>query len=391
MKIFKICYFYTNQSTQMENNNELSNISDKEGLEEFSLEPSSALCQNCEKTHDVDFEFCPHCGQQANDKLTVGVLFYNTIANYFSFDARFFRSFIPLVFRPGLLAKRFVSGKRLMYLHPAQMYLFISVIFFFLFSFKIREYNSSFDNALKKGFETVEKDSIDVNPIDSTTIANLRKPLSNDGLLSGMSEEERQELDSIFAVASKPQSVKNNVTFGYDRAKLDSLIIAGASENEQLKAVGMEDDAGFLKKAFYRQLIKFHKNKGGGIVQALFDTIPISLFILLPIFAMILKVFFWRRGTFAHHLVFSFYYFSFLFVTMSIVLAFNYFIVDIPDWIDWLIIMSTFFYLVFAMRTFYQQGFIMSFIKASVASFVYMMFVLPVAMTIMLGLAFLFY
>jgi hypothetical protein len=76
---------------------------------------------------------------------------------------------------------------------------------------------------------------------------------------------------------------------------------------------------------------------------------------------------------------------------MSIVLAFNYFIVDIPDWIDWLIIMSTFFYLVFAMRTFYQQGFIMSFIKASVASFVYMMFVLPVAMTIMLGLAFLFY
>jgi hypothetical protein len=153
----------------------------------------------------------------------------------------------------------------------------------------------------------------------------------------------------------------------------------------------MEDDAGFLKKAFYRQLIKFHKNKGGGIVQALFDTIPISLFILLPIFAMILKVFFWRRGTFAHHLVFSFYYFSFLFVTMSIVLAFNYFIVDIPDWIDWLIIMSTFFYLVFAMRTFYQQGFIMSFIKASVASFVYMMFVLPVAMTIMLGLAFLFY
>jgi hypothetical protein len=319
------------------------------------------------------------------------VLFYNTIANYFSFDARFFRSFIPLVFRPGLLAKRFVSGKRLMYLHPAQMYLFISVIFFFFFSFKIREYNSSFDSALKKGFETVIQDSVNLSRIDSSTVKKLNESFKNQGISSGLSDKERQELDSVIAFASKPQNVKNNFNFGYDRDKLDSLIIADAPEKEQLKALGMEDDAGFIKKAFYRQLIKFHKNKGGGIVQALFDTIPISLFILLPIFAIILKVFFWRRGTFAHHLVFSFYYFSFLFVTMSVVLAVNYFIVDIPDWIDWLVMMSTFFYLVLAMRTFYQQGLVVSFVKASISSFIYMLFVLPVAITIMLGLAFLFY
>ncbi|MEZ4797766.1 MAG: DUF3667 domain-containing protein [Flavobacteriaceae bacterium] len=375
----------------MENNKELSKTSDKENIEDFTLEPNSIICQNCEKTHNVEFKFCPHCGQQANDKLTVGVLFYNTIANYFSFDARFFRSFIPLVFKPGVLAKRFVSGKRLMYLHPAQMYLFISVVFFFLFSFKIREYNSDVDKALKKGFETVEKDSVNMSPIDSTTVKKLNESFKNQGLMSGLSEQEQQELDSVFTAVSRPQSVKNNFSFGYDREKLDSLILVGASEKEQLKAVGMEDDVGFLKKTFYRQVIKFHKNKGGGILQALFDSIPISLFVLLPIFALILKVFFWRRGTFAHHLVFSFYYFSFLFVTMSIVLAFNYLVVDIPDWIDWLIIMSTFFYLVFAMRTFYQQGFIISFFKASITSFIYMMFVLPVAVTIMLGLAFLFY
>jgi hypothetical protein len=375
----------------MGNEKGLNNTSDSEDLTDIALEPSNTVCQNCEKTHDIEFEFCPHCGQQANDKLTVGVLFYNTIANYFSFDARFFRSFIPLVFRPGLLAKRFVSGKRLMYLHPAQMYLFISVIFFFLFSFKIREYNSSFDSALKKGFETVEKDTVNTNPMDSTTVKKLNETFKKQGLMSGLSDQERKELDSVFAAVSQPQNVKNNFTFGYDREKLDSLIIADAPEKEQLKAVGMEDDAGFIKKAFYRQLIKFHKNKGGGIVQALFDAIPISLFILLPIFALILKVFFWRRGTFAHHLVFSFYYFSFLFVTMSIVLAVNYFVLDIPDWIDWLIVMSTFFYLVFAMRTFYQQNLIISFIKASISSFIYMMFVVPIAATIMLTLSFFFY
>jgi hypothetical protein len=265
-------------------------------------------------------------------------------------------------------------------------------VFFFLFSFKVREYNQTLDNQLKKGFELEQsQDSINLNPIDSTTMAKIRGPLRNNGIYAGMSEEEQREFDSIITLTTQSKNTNNNFNFGYDTVKLDSLIQINAPEKEQLKALDMDDDAGYVTKLFYRQLIKFHKNKGVGAVQALFDTIPISLFILLPIFAMILKVFFWRRGTFAHHLVFSFYYFSFLFVTMSIVLGVNNFIIDIPDWIDWLIVLSTFFYLVFAMRTFYKQGFIICFIKASISSFIYMMFVLPIAAVIVLLVSFLFY
>ena len=42
-------------------------------------------CKNCEEEHEGGFEFCPHCGMKTNEDLTVGVLFYNTISNYFSF------------------------------------------------------------------------------------------------------------------------------------------------------------------------------------------------------------------------------------------------------------------------------------------------------------------
>ena len=103
------------------------------------METNQNTCQNCEQPYDKGFRFCPHCGQKTNDELTLGVLFYNTISNYFSFDARFFKSFIPLMIRPGYLAKEFVKGKRLLYLHPAQMYLFVAVIFFFIFNFYTRE------------------------------------------------------------------------------------------------------------------------------------------------------------------------------------------------------------------------------------------------------------
>ena len=52
-------------------------------------------CPNCEKEFEEGFEFCPYCGQKAKDELTLKLLFYNTISNYFSFDARFLKSFFP--------------------------------------------------------------------------------------------------------------------------------------------------------------------------------------------------------------------------------------------------------------------------------------------------------
>ena len=106
-------------------------------------------CKNCGKIFDASFDYCPYCGQETADKLTFGVLFRNTISNYFSIDARFFKSFVPLMTKPGVLARCFVDGKRLSYLHPAQFYLFISVVFFFLFSFTIRKADNRVSNALK--------------------------------------------------------------------------------------------------------------------------------------------------------------------------------------------------------------------------------------------------
>ncbi|NNK88762.1 MAG: DUF3667 domain-containing protein [Flavobacteriaceae bacterium] len=344
-------------------------------------------CKNCNQEFDEEFKFCPHCGQQAKDDLTIGLLFYNTISNYFSFDARFFRSFFPLMFRPGYVARQFVSGKRLLYLHPAQYYLFVSVIFFFIFSFKAREYNTNVDKALEQGFKSEAVMSIDTKPLDSLAAKELSKTLKKNQVITGMTDEELKELDSIMVDGNNNSP---GLTFDYDKEKVDSLISIDAPEPEILKAMGMKEDAGFFARRFYQQMLKFQKNSGGGILQAFFDSVPIALFILLPIFAILLKLFYWRRGRFSHHLVFSFYFFSFLFIVMSLILGVNYFI-DIPGWVDWLIMLSTFFYLVLAVRHFYQQGFILSFIKSGVITFMYMLFILPLALGVMMAASFFFY
>jgi len=351
-------------------------------------------CKNCDQTFNEVYSFCPYCGQKAKDTLTMGVLFYNTISNYFSFDARFLKSFLPLMFRPGYLPNRFVEGKRLLYLHPAQFYLFVSVIFFFLFSFQTREYNAQADKALKKGFENeniIKMDSVAKKNIDSLSTKVLSKTLKENQIYTGMNGADINKLDSIIKNSSKyDTNSESDLDLLFNNKKVDSLIIVGATDKEMLKAMGMQDGAGFLKRRFYSQLLKIQKNSGGGILQSFFDGIPIALFFLLPIFAFILKLLFWKRGSFSHHLVFSFYYFSFIFVILSLIILTNL-IWKIPYWIDWMVILSTFIYLVIAAKQFYRQGYFVSFIKTSVASFIYFMFVLPIALGIMATASFFYY
>jgi Protein of unknown function (DUF3667) len=377
----------------MGTNIETSNSENSDGVD-FTLESNKTTCKNCEQEHEVGFEFCPHCGQKTNEELTVGVLFYNTISNYFSFDARFFKSFIPLMFKPGILAKRFIEGKRLLYLHPAQMYLFISVVFFFLFSFIVRDQVSELDKKLEKGFseETAVIDSLKTKVLDTVQMANMTKNLKENNFITDADVEELQDLDSIIKANAKDANKESSdFIFDYDDKKVDSLIAINAPVEEQLKAMGMKDDAGFIVRRFYSQVLKFQTNKKGGtILQTFYDSIPIALFILLPIFALILKLFFWKRGPFAYHLVFSFYFYSFVFTVLSIILLAN-FIWEIPDWIDLLVVLSTFFYLFLAIKHFYRQGYFVSFFKTGFITFMYMIFIVPLAISIMMLSAFLFY
>jgi hypothetical protein len=358
------------------------------------MEKQTVVCPNCEKEFEEGFEFCPHCGQKANEELTIGVLFYNTIANYFSFDARFLKSFIPLMFKPGYLAKKFLEGKRLLFLHPAQMYLFISVIFFFLYSFNVRETVLEVDQKFKKdNIENQVKDSIKGNKpiLDSVQLEKIMKPVKESNIITGMKPNEIKQLDSIIKAENKKGS-SNNMNFDFDEKAVDSLIAIKASDKEIYKAMGMDDDAGFFKRKVYGQMLKFYRERGlGSILQTFYDSIPLAMFFLLPIFAFILKIFYFRKGRFSHHLVFSFYFFSYLFTVFSILVLCNLIWDEFPDWVTTLVMLSTFFYLFLAVKRFYGQGWFLSFFKSGFVTFTFLTFVIPLAVIIMGLMAFFFY
>jgi len=308
------------------------------------------------------------------------------------------------MFKPGILAKRFVQGKRLLYLHPAQMYLFISVVFFFLISFALKASVEKIDTNFKDeindevvidSLKKKTKDSLQLvvetfkRKQDSIGIQKGLDVLKKNQKLLGIKDEDLKVADSIIQVETGIRSrrpVSGNV-FGtnFSEAAIDSLIASGASDKVIYKEMGMRNDPTMFEERLYKQMLKLFRDKGAGsLFQTFYDSIPIALFFLLPIFAFILKLFYNKRGRYAHHLVFSFYYFSFLFTTFSILYGFNL-IANIPNWIDVILVLSTFIYLVIAARRFYNQGRFLSFVKVSAITFIYFIFLIP--FTVLVGIA----
>lgn len=334
-------------------------------------------CLNCGYQLEPDHKFCANCGQKSEEHLTISVLFYNTIANYFSFDARFLKSFFPLIFKPGYLPTKFLEGKRLLYLHPAQMYLFVSVIFFFIFSFSVREQVQSFNKAVNNA--TKIGNNIEPKINDSLRARELAKALKDSNVPIAMSENELKDLDShINTNKSKPKKNSGGSIFNINEKSIDSMLKLNKSDEEIYTFMGMKPDDTFLQKRMYRQVLKFFKNRDGGtILQTFYDSIPIVLFFLLPLFALILKLLYFKKGSYAHHLVFSFYYFSFVFAILSIYTLLNLNL-NVWGWVNSVLIWSLFLYLLIAMKRFYSQGKFLTFFKFGVLSFSFLLFIAPI-------------
>ncbi|MBJ7879879.1 DUF3667 domain-containing protein [Gelidibacter salicanalis] len=341
-------------------------------------------CKNCLQQFDSHYPYCPYCGQKSDDQLTLGVLFNNTLSNYFSVDARFFKSFFPLMFKPGYLAKQFVEGRRLLYLHPAQMYLFISIVFFFLFSFISRQQAEIIDNEIKK---EIERSHLYQDSVKNRVAIHKDLLAEKDSLVALDDKLKPEDLGE-----AKTQSSNTPFNINFSETEIDSMITAGASDEAIYKKMGMEADDGFLTKRAYKQALKFLKNKSGGsILHAFYDSVPLAMFILLPIFALILKLFYHKKGRFAHHLVFSFYFFAFLFAILTLIVIGYLIWPNFPIWLMFLMLLSVFFYLFMGVRRFYGQGIGMSFFKTNVISFLFLSIVAPFALVIMGFMAFLFY
>ena len=75
----------------------------------FTKNKKGIVCLNCNQPISDNDNFCSNCGQ-VNDELPLSIKQFISefFSGFFSFDTRFFKTFIPLLLQPGKVSKEYV-------------------------------------------------------------------------------------------------------------------------------------------------------------------------------------------------------------------------------------------------------------------------------------------
>jgi hypothetical protein len=89
----------------------------------------SVLCLNCESP--LQGQFCSSCGQRAvPPHPTVRELAGDAISEFTGWDGKFAETIRSLMLRPGELTQRWLEGRRVQFIAPLRLYLTASLVYF---------------------------------------------------------------------------------------------------------------------------------------------------------------------------------------------------------------------------------------------------------------------
>ena len=280
-------------------------------------------CLNCGMPLN-GVNYCPTCGQE-NDarKLPAWKLITEGVSGFFSVDSKVFRSFRPMLTKPGQIVLNYTAGKRASYLQPARMYLSVSIIFFLLQSI-------------------LSGSAVQIEPVESDL------------------DQEKENIVIFF----EPDSLSKNE---YSRIAYYVQKHPQWSWEQVKEASGVR--SGFWKEFYHRHAQKMMNMEWESFMDYIKSKMPLILFLILPVLALILKLFYLRKGIYyVDHLIFAFYTPSALFMLLTIGI-----IVDTiyGTSMELLFSILLLFYIYFSLRRVYQQSRLVSVVKLFAISFAY--------------------
>lgn len=309
---------------------------------EKATEP--VVCKNCE-TEFVG-HFCPHCGQSVSDyDRPFSFLFFNFVGDFFAFDERFFKSTFYLLFKPGFLTKEYFEGKRVRYAPPFRIFIFASFVLFLLLQVYT---NRGLENVLHSDLRKIS------DAIDTTAVASIDSILSSE-----FKKETGQDTIPDLNASVTMESFRNGDIQRW-------LQTAATIKEEQLKK---ETDP--EKRKEIEELLRILRSPEQ-VNARILKYMSWAFFLLLPVFALILKMFYIRRRqNFIRHLIFSIHIHSFLFILMILIVT-MYLTLSIDLGLITFLLLLTFpIYTIIAMKKFYGQGVGKVIVKFIGMSFIY--------------------
>lgn len=242
------------------------------------------ICPNCESPLGENSSYCWQCGQSMKP-IRLPFLDYSKelVDSLFNFDNKFFYTLRRLIFFPGLVVKEYNEDKKARFVPPLRLYLFLSFFFFIVVSGWISEDVESVRGTIN------ELSRSEVKALRVTLFTDTEIPLE---LAQNLFETENiteQQIEEFLAkekISSDP--INNKILVRLVRFQ------RGEISSEQ---IGQE----FLSAASF------------------------LVFVLMPLFALILKLFLGFRSVYySEALVFSLYFHSLVGIVCLLGLGINW-------------------------------------------------------------------
>lgn len=334
-------------------------------------------CLNCGYPFQGHEVFCPECGQKNKGKRITFVSFVREVfSGFFSWDAKFWKTLIPLLIAPGKVSQNYIEGKRTRYTNPFRFYLTTSVIFFLLLGLnsKIEEFNT-----LEKRTNEVKKEEPTQQEADSIT--NIVKESLNKTYTPINSNLQKRILDEVEkSVKTSTKNKKSDFHFTIAGGTRLDKFQKFHRNNKNMPTSKVLDSLGYEKNFTNRFLYNRAKVLNNTVkskddfFKFIQEGIPqgsISLFVLLPIFTFFLFLIYIRKKyTYVEHLIFVFHTQTVFFLLLSI-----YYILLIAGVTPniGLFVLLFLIYLFIAMKKFYKQSFFKTLLKFLFLNFVYLL------------------
>lgn len=260
-------------------------------------------CLNC--SFVVDQRYCPNCGQE-NTKSTKSFhhLFIHFFEDLTHYDNAFWKTIFNLFFKPAALTKAYHSGKRLSFLAPVRLYLFISFITFLSISLFPNETGN------KSGYKP-KKNQIMVPSIDSLHIEEKGVDgLTKFGIIS---QENNDVFKKLFFQSKKVDTnfkVKKAVNIFEFKTinQLDSI-----QENSSQRNKVTKSEYWFFKKWLKVKNENTNEQIIDKFTESFTHNLSKVLFLYMPVFAFILWLFHdKKKWYYFDNGIFTLHYFSFL-------------------------------------------------------------------------------
>ncbi len=273
-------------------------------------------------------QFCPACGQRKVDvRVSLRRMLREVMDDQLSVNSTLPRTLVALLIKPGRLTNDYVQGRMVRYIPPFRLYLVSSLLFFIVISFIAdpREMSINDDGQARV-------DSIRVSRIaDSVLLAHARR-----------AGEDTVPLAAAVTRA-RAQAPADELTIGLDSATVPPLLRPVA---RRMKAVETRLNAMPRGEALRTLMEAFEENA------------PLGVFVMMPLFALILKLLYVRRKRFyVEHFVFALHVHAFAFLTLTMILL-------IPSpLVGTLLLIWFLVYLFVALRRVYGQGVVRTLLK----------------------------